>query len=832
MMSRSRDAARGASRPIPRVIAGSLFAGTIVLIAAVAAWPIYRSVNFSILVVVSTIVAATIATIAWRRTWSGWLVAGALAVAFFVVGVPLAVPSRLGNVTEVASGLGELASGFVFAWKDLVTAPLPAGSYRNLLVPALVIFLIGTTMLLLLAWRGDHLAYLAAPIAIAMTSFGLFFGRTAVSAPLALGPLTLYAPVETALGVGTLVVCVTWLAWRTGDERVAALQRAAVSSGVRYSARPSRADRHRIGLGAGMVSLAVVVAVVVVPFIARDADRDVLRSVVGPDIDLAAEVSPLSKYRALFADANAQEVIFTVDGEGALPSRVRIATLDSYDGEVFRSGGTGSAESGRFVRVPSMLDAGEGEAVTAEITIEQLSGIWMPTFGNLEAVDFGGSRGATLADQFYYNAAAAAGVQIAGGGLGAGDTYVVQAVEPSLPALVDIEPTGGRAADVAAPESLELWVKEHAVGSGGVALDGLVSLLRERGYLSHGLTGADAEQPLWATALANYSIQPSASGHSLARIDSLFQRLLERESDPRAQQSDNYVAGIGDDEQFAVSVALIARELGFDSRVVLGTRMDAAPAGLAACENGVCEAQDVTVWTEVAAASGQWVPIDVTPQYAKSPSLDVTELRDPKNVTEVRPDSAEPVLPPDPVQQDSAAPDNDDDAGGVDLAWLWPVLRVSAIVLLLSLIAFGPFLMIIAAKAMRRRGRRSTGTAAERIAGAWDEYLDAAVDAGLDAPPTYTRRELATQFATPGGGTIADAADHAVFSGEAIGESDVNWVWVSVDEERRGLRDGKKVFTRLAATVSLRSFIRQLAPNRGTSSQIVQKGRGAKRSTL
>ena len=69
-------------------------------------------------------------------------------------------------------------------------------------------------------------------------------------------------------------------------------------------------------------------------------------------------------------------------------------------------------------------------------------------------------------------------------------------------------------------------------------------------------------------SLPDYAFQPSASGHSLARIDAMFARLLERETDPRAEASGNYVAAIGDDEQFAVAVALIARELGFPARVV------------------------------------------------------------------------------------------------------------------------------------------------------------------------------------------------------------------------------------------------------------------------
>ncbi|MEJ1156562.1 transglutaminaseTgpA domain-containing protein [Microbacterium marmarense] len=829
------DAAPRTPWVTPRVVAGSLFALATVLISAVAAWPIYRSTQFVLLVAVALAAATLIAAVSWRQQWRGWLVTAVLVAALLVLGVTLAVPAQLGAPSGWGESLAEVVAGFFFAWKDLVTVELPVGSYRNLLVPALVLFLVGTCVLLRLSWRPDRLAYLAVPLAIAMASFGLFFGRTSVSMPLQLGPVVLYAPVETASGAGILVVCLAWLAWRTSDERVRALQRAADSSGIRTPRRFSQADRRRASLGAGMVAVAVLIGIVVVPLSTHDADRQVLRSSVGPDIDLAQAASPLSEYRALFADERATDIIFTVTSDGALPARVRIATLDAYDGEVYRSGGAQqSAEAAQFVRLPSTIDAGEGAPVEAEITIGALGGIWMPTLSGLEAVEFAGARSADLADSFYYSVDAAAGVQTAGGGLSAGDTYTVRAVEKPTPSLAEIEAAGAVDDGAAVPENLTRWVEEHAQGTEGAALQSLIALLRERGYLSHGLGLADEQEPAWASELVDYTVQPSASGHSLARIDTLFERLLERENDPRAQQTGNYVAAIGDDEQFAVAAALIARELGFSSRVVMGVRIGDAPAGLAACDNGSCEAQDVSVWTEVAAADGEWVPIDVTPQHANTPSLDVTELRDPENVTEVRPDAAEPVLPPDPVQQDAALPDDDGDSNAVDLAWLWAALRVVAIVLLVLLIVLGPFLVVVAAKAVRRRTRRRAATPADRVAGAWEEYVDAAVDARFEAPARLTRRELAVAFGAPEAVCIADAADRAVFSGTAVTDSDVEAVWSQVARQSAALRADLSAVRRLAASVSLRSFIRRLDPNRGARSPNVQKGRRASpaRSTL
>ncbi|GAA1929432.1 transglutaminase-like domain-containing protein [Microbacterium aoyamense] len=810
-----------------RVLAGSLFALAIVVVSAVAAWPIYASSSFLLLIVVSAVTAFAIAIAARVRRWGGWRVTAVIGTAFVVLGVPLAVPSRLGSPLEVARGLGELLLGAVLAWKDLVTVDLPVASYRNLLVPALIVFLIGTCVLLLASWRDDGRSVLAAAVAIAMVSFGLFFGRTVTSAPISIGPLTLHAPVETVVGVLGLITTLLWLSWRTHDARRRALQRAAASSGVRITARSSSADRRRAALGGGMIAVAVVAAVIVVPFAAQGADRDVLRSAVGPEIDLSRAVSPLTEYRSHFEEGQVDDILFSVESTGVAPDRIRLATLTEYDGEVFRTGSSSAASEGRFVRVPSRLDAGEGEPFEATVTIDALDGLWMPTAGRLAAVDFGGPRGAALADGFYYNATTSAGVQTTGGGLASGDVLRLVGVEPVTASLDAIEAPGATATEIAAPQSLRTWVERHKTGTDGAALASLVSLLRERGYLSHGLQSGQTARPKWAEPLGAYSLQPSASGHSLGRIEALFDRLLEREADPRAEASGNYVAGIGDDEQFAVAVALIARELGFPSRVVVGTRLVSGDVDAAVCPDGACRAQDVSAWAEVLSTGGDWVPIDATPQHAEPPSLEVIQQRDPENVTDVRPDAPEEILPPDPVQQDAAAPEPGDDPSGVDLAWLGPTLRVVAASLLVLLLVAGPVVAIVIAKHLRRRARRTAGTPAERIVGGWDEYVDAATDAGREIPHAATRAELAAAFGTPEGEPLAELADRATFAGSAagFGDEDAEAFWSRVESQRRTLTRERGFWRGVLTTVSLRSIVRPLAPASGSRTLFTERGR-------
>lgn len=819
-------------RPTARDLMAAGYVLSMIVIAAVAAWPIYRSTRFVVLVVVATVVGGALAGVARRWRWPAWLTATAAFGAFVVLGVPLAVPSQ-SSLGGLPQGLVEVMTGAVLGWKDLVTVELPVGSYRNLLVPALIVFLVGTTSALLLSWRRGPSAGLGVPVALAMVFFGLLFGRPVTSSPLVLGPVTIPAPVELATGAAGLVASVLWLTWCTYDDRARALRRAAATSGVRMSRRRSASDGRRMALGVAMVVAPVAVASLLAPTIAQGTEREVLRSAIGPDLALSSAVSPLAEYRSNFDDDRFAEVLFRVDpvdGE-PLPARIRLATLDYYDGEVFRAiDPASSVVDTRFVRVPSTLPSGEGDPVAARIVIEGLAGIWMPTAGSLSTVDFDGERAAPLADGFYYNDATDAGIEVSG--FEPGDAFVLRANEdPATDLSTATAPgvTGG----IEAPDALATWVARHVDGDGGAALAGLVDLLRERGYLSHALAVVDGSTPAWMQPLDGYAFRASVSGHSVARVDALFQSLLTREQE--AAPGDSLVAAVGDEEQFAAAVALIARELGFPSRVVVGARVEPAE-GQRSCLGGICRAGDLTAWTEVQSAEGDWIPVEVTPQYAEALDTDTTQRRDPQNETEVRPDTAEAVDPPDPVQQDAAPDETTPDDGGLDLGVLWGVLRIAGLALLALLVVSGPLLVIVLAKALRRRARRNRDAPDSRIAGGWDEYLDAAVDSGRQPPRTQTRAELAALYGTPRGAVLADRADAAVFGERSTTDDEAEAFWHIVDDERSALRADRGIWQRLGSALSLRSFTRSLgaSPRRAAARTIERRTRrpgGDARST-
>lgn len=794
------------------VALGTAFVVVMAVVGVVAAWPIYAEGAFVLLAVLAVLAALALAVAARRWRWSPGVLAATAAVAFVVLGLALAVPTPWSSPAAVAGALGQLLLGAVTGWKDLLTVDLPVGDYRNLLVPALVVFLACPLTAALLAWRRDRWGSLAAVPALAMPMFALLFGRTVVSAPLVIGAVAVPAPVELAVGAASLIATLGWLAWRAYDERRAALRRAADTSGVRVSRRRSASDVRRVVLAAAMVAVAVLVGTAVAPAVAETRTRDVLRAATGPDLAIDRAVSPLSEYRANFADTAFTGALFRYTAlSGAVPDRIRLATLTSYDGATYRVADDADG-AGRFTRVPSRLATADGQESSMRIEIAGLGGIWMPTFGSLAQVAFDGPDADALTDSFYYDAATRSAVETSRGGLAEGDSYTLTATVAAPPALASLA-SPGIEPSVEVPDAVSTWVKTQDAGTGGAALETLIGRLRERGYLSHSLQ-APAAGTAWTSALGpGYTFQPSASGHSLARVEKLFADLLQRESAAAAEGPNApLVAAIGDDEQFAVAGALIAQELGFPARVVVGVRLTGADdGGVPACQGGVCVGGNVTAWLEVAGQDGAWVPVDVTPQHEVGVDTRVTRERDPENPTEVRPDAAAEVVPPDPTQQDSGDLDAPA-ADGLDLTPLWAVLRGIGMVVLAFAIPVAPLLVIVAAKALRRRTRRGADSTVDRIVGGWDEYVDAAVDHGMPTPGLDTRSELAERYDTPRAGVLAVAADRAVFSGAEVAAADSEEFWRIVDDERRRFGDGQPLWRRILAAVSLSSFTRGLGP--------------------
>ncbi len=737
-------------------------------IAATALWPIYESGAFLLMLGVTTVVASALAITGAVFRFPAHLVALSGVLAYLVLGVPLAVPgeARYG-VLPTLPGLADLGFGTIAGWKQLLTITLPVGSYESLLVPAFVLVLVTVLVGLSVAFR-TRVPQLAVIAPVTLFIVGIILGST-----------TAFFPVASALALtATLLLWLIYLRWyrrRTSSRKYGGAGDAGGTS-TRVSEDTVFVGARSVLAAALIIAIAAGGAVAATAFVPPASDREVLRSAIVQPFDPRDYPSPLSGFRRYHQDPNADATMLTVDGlpEGA---RIRIATLDTYDGIVYSVGAEGrTSDSGSFTLVPSRFDRSslEGDRVSVDVNVGGYSGVWLPTVGALESIRFTGQGASGLRGSFYFNDNSRSAAVL--GELGTGDGYrlfSVLPVDPTPEALARVTPgTSQLPALPVLPEELTVALDRYSGEAKGLGerLSAAMTGLRAEGYISHGV--ADDEPT-------------SRSGHSADRIAELFS----------SQQM------IGDEEQYAVAAALMAREIGFPARVVVGfAPADAAPDGTT-----VITGADIAAWIEVDTAQYGWVTIDPTP-----PERDIPE-RAPEEPTQVaRPQS--PVQPPvldRDVPEDQLAPETAQDEGDTAdalLALVLLVLQISAWTLLGITILLSPFLVIMGAKLRRRHLRRTALSPLDRISGGWHEFADAVVDHGYAPPGGATRAEYA---ATVGGVEpllLAAAADQAVFGPKDPSATEAKLVWRSVEVLRLSLNSGLTGRQRLRARISLRSL--------------------------
>lgn len=792
-------------------------------IAAAIAWPIYQSVRVIVIAAASLILASAVVLLARQLKLRWWgLVLGAILVYVAAV-VPLAIPSAFGSVQQFVGGLRDGITGITVGWKQLLTLDLPLGDYQAVLVPLFIVFYLMALVAVGVIVRGGRIAAVAVPAVALMSAFGIAFGSSTTSNPLVIGSIVIPAGREVLLGVALVLLSLIWLIGRSRLERARALRNARATTGtVRQRSESLVLAVRRNALGVAIVAIALVAGFLITPVAATLESRQALRDGVDPLLIIQRQPSPLSSYRSWFEAENYNAELFTVTGGGV--DRIRLATLDTYDGETFHVNGAVGDESSRFSRLPRTQPT-TGDPVQLEITIgEGYSGIWVPVPNGLAAApNFTGARDAELADAFYISDASSSAIDVAPNssdepGLEANDSYTVYAnpVSDDIATLGTAGAGRSKLSDVEYP-GLEDWVELQETSRDAEGLVDLIDRLRARGYLSHSLLESDATLD-WVSALegrADFVFQPSYSGHSRARIETLFTALAGQQRTAGADAPEEaLVAAIGDDEQFATAGALLARYLGYDSRVVIGVRLesDDRELAVATCDS-VCTGANVSAWIEVSNGGTDWVTIDTSPQFVDAPSTISTGIELPENPT--IPDEVQSEVV-DPPQVDRGNSDLLTEQDPEDVSWLtaWlPTIRVVGLSALAALLLVLPILVIAIAKSSRRRLRRSMRVPEVSVVGAWDELVDSYVDYGVPLPRAASRLEFATATERPAALALATLVDRAVFAEHPPGRDASAASWEILDAERAELAASSTLGRRFGARLSPASFLRHFGPD-------------------
>jgi hypothetical protein len=755
--------------------------------------------------------------------WRWWSVAGLTFGGYVLTVVPLAVPSAMTDPGRIGRGMLNGVAEIVTGWKQLLTVSIPAGNYQGVLIPFFIIVLFGSLTATALATSSQRKAPWAVAPMLGMVLFGAAFGSDATGADAVLGPITVPAPSHVVVGGLVMIVCATWLIGRARIARSTALRLTRSRARTVRQSAESRVLMVRRQLVAGvLVVVALAAGVAAAPVATALGPRNALRQGIDPVLLLQRQPSPLAGYRLNFTGVGYTTELFSISGSQGI-SRIRIATLDTYDGLTFRVGDAATAE--RFARQPALQDA------LVEITIRDgYRGVWVPVVDATSgAPRFEGERAEKLADAYYASPSLDAGVVVtsdadAGIGLLPGDKYTVGTSVSTGDAASLVSATGADPL-ISADNypALAQWVESQGTGRTGADLAMLIARLRERGYLSHS-TLDDAAAAPWVAALQSdspYVFAPSRSGHSAARVDELFTSMFDQQRRAGVgAPSSLLVAAVGDDEQFATAAALLARYLGFESRVVVGVLVGKSPEGSAvpACIS-VCTGANITAWTEVRAADGTWVVLDSTPQHQVAPTVIDQGKSLPENPTEVvQPGSK--VLEPPSSQSDATETANSDapEAPLASSSAVASLIKALAVVLAIVLFVL-PIAVFPVFKLMRRRWRRHAGIAEVSIVGAWDELLDTYIDLGFEIPRGLTRAELGDVIDRPAVAALAAAVDTAVFGEHPPGAEASAATWDMLTAERRSVRAEAPITRRVRAAMSPASFARTLrAPRQSQTS--------------
>jgi len=802
------------------------------LFAAWLAWPIYGDSYFAIVLVVATAlgILGARALVARSASWLGRVLFGVAVVV--LVGPLVSAPGIWDSSAAILRNWSEAVTSIVFGWKQLVTIDPPIGTYHGLMTPAFVVFFVANLLASFAILGKQKRQWFAIVPFFAMILFAFAFGQENIDDKTTVLGVTFDVPSTFVSGLIILVASIKFLTLTPG-------KKPKFDFGALRNVRALTRQTIQVG-GSWALVLSSLLVVAIVLGLNSASTREVLRSSPPPKFT-GEELSPLSLYRQNFTNPqklNGEVLRFSTTD--ATLERIRVAVLTSFNGLVF-SVENDNGEPIAFRLLPSALtsEAGSGKATETKIILQSRSSAWLPLVDNVSKVEFDGEQAQDFGDNFYFNRPTNSGALLGGEVPAGAVSYTVESVgsgESIDPA--SLTPSANTVCTQAAngegpiPQSVCDWINlQDADLSNAAGFEKLIQTLRARGYLSHALD-EPKDTNSWAQKLDGYNFVSSKAGHAKGRIDQMFKDLIAlQESSKEGVGNAKLVATAGDDEQFASAAALLARAAGYESRVVVGFRTPAALPipGIAACTDGTCFGSNLTAWVEISSAGSAWLPIDVTPQF-KNP-IKTTPIVVGLNQNESEPgqDNAT-VQPPSQVEptDDQVCEENCEpqfDWAGLILG----ILTSVAIGTLAATLVLGPPLAVILGKRRRRRNRQTAPALAERITGAWDEYVDNLVDLGERGlrrlPANETRPELLAKAAVANGELLNSAyasamvrfTDFAAFAPEEPNPDYEREVWTFVDTEFAAASAKLSRYRRLRVLLSLRSIIyRASAPEANT----------------
>ena len=562
------------------------------------------------------------------------------------------------------------------------------------------------------------------------------------------GPSVLYIGVFVALGFLAVLLRATPDLTASRSEGVVEIDsRSLVSS--------------RLTIGLPLVAIIALMCPLVANAASSDDPFDP-RDLRGELVANTSVLDPLAEYKAIVSRVPAQSLFrVRLTGASALDvGRMPAITLDTFDGVRWTS-------SGRFQKqgsAGSEADSSTGLPVSAHVFVGRLPNQFLPTVGAFDEINEREVLTDPETGDVFTRTSIDGTEYFADGRLNNASPQQLA----SAAAATDEDTVRYTTINATVPNSIRELAKT-IVGEAPTAGQAIVKLdayLRDR-----------------------YTYDETAQGGSS------FGR-LERFLGPDR---------VGTAEQFATSFAVLARVLGYPSRVVLGYRITEEQDGVFVPLEEI-STNDYHVWAEVKLEGLGWVTVDPSPKAGQ-----------------VRP----------PVQQQQPSPTSQPEGGGgqqqprevgpseapttriLDHGYVRLLVRVGIGIGMILLAAVGLAVAVLLTKRVRR-SRRRIGDPNKRIAGAWDEFTDRLTELGVDVPSSLTPREI-SRAATARFGTdttlpivtLSRDLSRAVYAREQPTPemADAAWELETLFEENLWSSLGKR--DRLAARFNIASLVRR-----------------------
>lgn len=694
-------------------------------------------------------------------------VAAAMSALGFVIASDVVVFSDVSGAFSVAT-VRAVFDGVVNGWDRMMSTPVPAPATDELLIVAFLVVWVAAALAAELALR------VRPPLAPAAALVGGLLTTSVLTSGAAYRERGVLALLLGSLATLTLVR--TRRTRRLGV-RSGSSDRAATRF-VTGGAEVPMPERRRQWLFALPV---VGVALVVAPFAADalpGADArpyDPRAGRVPPVVDREL-VSPLASLVAQLRQSPPTTLFHVTATE---PQDWRTATLDHYDGATWSS-------TARFVLAGPELPIGDDEVATEQLvqqyTVETLPGPWLPAAArpvstNLDELAVDESSG-TLA--------------VPGVGAVVPRQYLVTSAVPRY------RPADLAAARPATPD------EQDGVD---VALEIPDGFPAEVGALAEDITGSATTDYERLRALQNrlresgdYVLAANGlPGHTYAHVRAF---LVGSDGTPAAPDGPPSASepSAGTPEQFATAFAVMARFLGYPTRLAVGYRPGTFSDG-----RFTVTSADAHVWPEVALAGLGWVPFDPTPTGSEQAPADGS--------LETAQSQADQTPPPPADRPNPESPDRDGVRGdeGSSGGGSWPAIIGVALVAVSFALLLGA-LVVVGAK-WRRRQRRTVGSPRQRVLGAWSEMVDRLLDAGVVLTTGMTPAEVAESTAAGGWPEVAPGirdlgrlSDLARFSPRGVPDSAAHGAWETAGSVFAQLRSGAGSVDRWRRSLSLRSL--------------------------